>query len=447
MSKLSIHKLRNKMSEELLKNNDVNMGTINEHGMNEVPCTDQVNNEQSKGDISAADGQESQETLDEVPVDQNNQEKIKSKTLVTLLSFLVRKMPYKVHYLFSYRKAIKHGLKIAFLIGNREVYSSQIDKLYNELGSNSDKKFSNPVIVVSLERALRSGLRAVDADGKEITLDTPNLWLYVALLDGQHRLMVCLEHLDVDLDLELIDYDGNLMSFIQILNSMDKNWNNEDRKKSNLATGKSTNQLYIESEIIQREFGVSPKYAEYLLTFKRDATKKKDLIAGKDSTPYNEENGKRGHQLYKSIAYKFGDDKNVKRVEFIDAIVHVHSQNGDSNNQTFTRDMTCFITMIDDTTRNKIITRLANKNYGELKSTLLSDFQTFCSSHKDDMEDLEKEQDMKISKWKSQKETVAAKNDIIKTLKKGTPNEILANRKKVVTQNALKKTKQQTENK
>ena len=41
------------------------------------------------------DVQESQETLDEVPVDQNNQEKIKSKTLVTLLSFLVRKMPYK----------------------------------------------------------------------------------------------------------------------------------------------------------------------------------------------------------------------------------------------------------------------------------------------------------------------------------------------------------------
>ena len=71
------------MSEELLKNNDVSMGTINENGMNEVPCTDQVNNEQSKGDISAADGQESQETLDEVPVDQNNQEKIKSKTLVT----------------------------------------------------------------------------------------------------------------------------------------------------------------------------------------------------------------------------------------------------------------------------------------------------------------------------------------------------------------------------
>ncbi|MFT0467856.1 hypothetical protein, partial [Bacteroides thetaiotaomicron] len=82
-----------------------------------------------------------------------------------------------------------------------------------------------------------------------------------------------------------------------------------------------------------------------------------------------------------------------------------------------------------------------------LKSTLLSDFQTFCSSHKDDMEDLEKEQDMKISEWKSQKETVAVKNDIIKTLKKGTPNEILANRKKVATQNALKKTKQQTENK
>lgn len=400
-----------------------------------------------KENVQDVKGDDSQETLDEVPVDQNNQEKIKSKTLVVLLSFLVKKMLYKVHYLFSYREAIKHGLKIAFLIGNREVYSSQIDKLYNEISSSSDKKFSNPVIVVSLERALKSGLRAVDADGKEITLDTPDLWLYVAILDGQHRLMVCLEHLDVDLDLELIDYDGNLMSFIQILNSMDKNWNNEDRKKSNLATGKSTNQLYIESEIIQREFGVSPKYAEYLLTFKRDATKKKDLIAGKDSTPYNEENGRRGYQLYMAIAYKFGDEKNVKRVEFVDAIVHAHNQNGDSNNKTFTRDMKCFVTMMDDTTRNKIITRLANKNYGELKSTLFSDFQKFCSSHKDDMEDLEKEQDMKISEWKSQKETVAAKNDIIKTLKKGTPNEILANRKKVATQNALKKTKQQTENK
>lgn len=95
MSKLSIHKLRNKMSEESLKNNDVNMGTINENGLNEVSGTDQVNNEQSKGDISAADGQESQETLDEVPVGQNNQEKIKSKTLVTLLSFLIRRCHIK----------------------------------------------------------------------------------------------------------------------------------------------------------------------------------------------------------------------------------------------------------------------------------------------------------------------------------------------------------------
>ncbi|MCS3007736.1 hypothetical protein NXX98_07170 [Bacteroides thetaiotaomicron] len=79
------------MSEELLKNNDVNMGTINENGMNEVPCTDQVNNEQSKGDISAADGQESQETLDEVPVDQNNQEKNKVQNFSYFTFFLGQK--------------------------------------------------------------------------------------------------------------------------------------------------------------------------------------------------------------------------------------------------------------------------------------------------------------------------------------------------------------------
>lgn len=217
-------------------------------------------------------------------------------------------------------------MKIVFLVGNREIYASQMNKLYNQVNSSPDKKFSNPVIVVPLETALKNGLKAVDISGSEITLETPHLYLYLAVLDGQHRLMVALEHTDVDLSLELIDYDGDLMSFIEILNSMDKNWTNEDRKKTNLETGKSTNKLYTESSKMQREFGVSPKYADYLLTFKRDATKKADLIAGKDSTPFSEENAGRGYQLYKAIAYKFNDDKNIKKVEFIDAIVYVHNQ-------------------------------------------------------------------------------------------------------------------------
>lgn len=415
------------------------METINKNTIME----DQIDKsvvEQTKSDVSNVKDSDSQATTGASPVDTSNQEEPKSGAFSTLQSFLTGKIPYKKRYLFSYREAVQHGLKVAFLIGNREIYVNQMDKLYNELNQNSYKRFSNPAIVVPLEKALKNGLRATDINGKEITLDTPDLWLYVGVPDGQHRLMVCFEHPEIDMDLELIDYDGDLMSFIKILNSMDKNWNNEDRKKSNLATGKSTNKLYTESENIQRKFGVSPKYAEYILTFKRDATKKKDLIAGKDSIPYNEENGRRGYQLFMAIAYKFGDDKNIKKVEFIDSIVYAHSQNGDSNNQTFTRDMKCFITRMGDSIRNEIISQLKNKNYGTLNSLFLTGFQKFCSLHKEDMESIEKESDVKIAESMTQKET-AAKNDKIKILKKGTPVEILANRKNVAAQNALAKTK------
>jgi len=414
------------------------METINENGMNNIP--DHVGDVQVNREISTVEDSNSQATTGAGPVDQNVQDKAESETLPALQSFVESKISYRQHYLFSYRDAINKGLKIAFLIGNREVYASQMDKLYKELNSSKSAKFSNPAIIVSLDKALNNGLKAKDVDGKDITSDTPDSYLYVAILDGQHRLMVCLEHSNIDMDLELIDYDGDLMSYIQILNSMDKNWNNEDRKKSNLATGKSTNRLYTESEKIQHEFGVSPKYAEYILTFKRDATKKKDLIAGKESTPYNEENGCRGHQLYTAIAYKFENNKEIKKIEFIDAIVHAHAQNGDSHNQTFTRDMKCFIIMMGDTTKDTIISLLKDKNYGELKTTLSANFQDFCSLHENDMQSLEQEQEKKIKEWASQKKETTAKNGKIKALKKGTPNEILANRKNVAAQKVSKKT-------
>ena len=343
----------------------------------------------------------------------------------------------KEREVFSFKEAKDKGLKLAFIKGNRNVYSQQIDKLYKSVKGNH--KFSNNTICVLAKEILEKyeDIKLFDLNNNPIYLSSPDIESYVVVLDGQHRLVVCIEHTEeVDVDIELIECDENPLDKIKILNSFDKNWNNEDLKHHNLGIGKSTNRLYEEAQKIVEEFGVSTKYAEFILTFKEDASKKKDLLAGLDTTEYNELKGQRGKSILNATMYRFDTAKEVKKIQWIKAIKEAYEHLNDFEMPTFSKNIKNYICNLDDSMCDNIKELLREQNYGELNKTIISDFDEFRKKFNDRIDEIDTETDEKLKNYFNEQQAKAQEKGDIKVLKFGLPSDMIRNRNEIAKRKA-----------
>ena len=343
----------------------------------------------------------------------------------------------KERQVFSFKEAKKKGLKLAFIRGNRNVYVQQINKLYKSVKGH--KKFSNNTICVLAKEILEKyeDIKLYDRENKPIYLTSPDIDSHVVVLDGQHRLMVCILHPEeVDVDIELIECDENPLEKIKILNSFDKNWNNNDLKHHNKNTGKSTTQLYEEAQKIVDEFNVSTKYAEFILTFDEDASKKKDLLAGLDNMSYDEGTDQRGKSILYATMFQFNEAKEMKKVQWIKAILAAYKATSDSEKGMFGKEMKNFLCSLDESMCNNIKELLHIQNYGELNKTIVDEFKKFRKNFKDIIDELDIENEEKINNhFKAIKEKAQEKGDI-KVLKYGLPSDIIRNREEIAKKKA-----------
>ena len=82
--------------------------------------------------VSAQDGlaQQENENSSDNPEGERG---LNYKQVLTLLTMLGSSIKVFHRFIISLREAVKQGLKIAFIKGNRDVYSAQLDKLYADL--------------------------------------------------------------------------------------------------------------------------------------------------------------------------------------------------------------------------------------------------------------------------------------------------------------------------
>ena len=343
----------------------------------------------------------------------------------------------KERQVFSFKEAKEKGLKLAFITGNRNVYVQQINKLYKSVKGNN--KFSNNTICVLAKEILEKyeDIKLYDREDKPIHLTSPDIDSHVVVLDGQHRLMVCILHPEeVDVDIELIECDENPLEKIKILNSFDKNWNNNDLKHHNQNTGKSTTKLYEEAQKIVDEFNVSTKYAEFILTFDEDASKKKDLLAGLDNMSYDEGTDQRGKSILYATMFQFNEAKEMKKVQWIKAILAAYKATSDSEKGMFGKEMKNFLCSLDESMCNNIKELLRIQNYGELNKTIVDEFKKFRKNFKEIIDELDIENEEKINNhFKAIKEKAQEKGDI-KVLKYGLPSDIIRNREEIAKKKA-----------
>lgn len=355
--------------------------------------------------------------------------------LSTPLKDLVRsgnpQVPYSV--------AQANGCKPAFIVGNREINCRQLNKLEKDLKDRGLTKFANPCKVMQAKDLLAkdTNVSLVDLDGQTLTLSsTPDIDTYLAIIDGQHRVTCCEDDPEIDVDLEIIPAVEDVHSYIRILNTCDRNWNNEDLKESNVARNLSKSCLYEESKKVQSTYGVSSKLAEYGLTFVREASKKSDLVRGKDTTEFSESKAERGLGIFEASAFRFNKNQAYRKIQFMDAVVGVYNSLDDDKHSDFARDIRVCIAEMDDSVVEKIDQSIADKNYGTLNALFREEYTKFLSKAEAEILELKAKVDEGIRLYQ---ETLAkGEADTVSALKSGSPKDILANRKMIREEKARK---------
>lgn len=359
------------------------------------------------------------------PVADTSKGLIKSSQVATVLGLLGDALPKKTKHIILYSVAKQAGIKVAFLVGNREVYNAQIQALWKSV---KDKRmFDTGAHVVPLRPILEAfqDQKAYDIDGNVITLDTPDIDMYFAVYDGQHRIAVCESHPgEADVELELNDFNGeHPLESIKRMNSYSRNWNCNDLRVSNHASGKCKSAFFENVKTLQDIYGVTTKMAAYIVTFDREAIKKKDLIVGKDYDSYSETNAERGIGIYYAAMKNFGCPKELKKLEFWDAIFKTYNMTEDADKAHFARNMKLYMGTLSVSDRDKIVKYITDKDYGLLDSAVRDGYMKFCETEHSDEEEVKLDSD--ISLFSVSLRTQFESQTVNKPLKSGTVNDII----------------------
>lgn len=414
-------------------NSSINMEETRTDGQQAV-TTESMPTEQANVKLPTAEGE----------VDQQIEETAQEPSFVaTLLSLVGDKLPKKMKFAIMYSEAKKAGLKVVFLKGNREIYNAQLVALWKS--AKGQKHFSNGCYVVPLRPIQEAfpGIEVYDLDGNQVTLDSPDVDMCLVVYDGQHRIAVCELHPgEIDVLLELNEFDGcNPLDTIKNMNSLSKNWSGTDLRVSNVGAGISTNKLYEESENLQDRYGITSKLAEYVLTFQREATKKKDLVEGKDTTIYVDEHGNRGRGIFNAAMTSFNGAKEVKKIEFFDAVVSTYVSVKDVEKPTFARNMKLFMGTMAEPMREKVKKLITDKDYGTLKSEINKGYTDFCSAgHTEEtLLQMEADVDKAIADYVTDLQKKNQEKAARKPLKSGSVHEVIRHKRAVETKIANEK--------
>ena len=340
----------------------------------------------------------------------------------------------KMLYLASELK--KAGYTFCFDKENREINNNHVDELHERIKDEKYRRFSETLKVCEVKQALEQGRKVFDVNNNEITLNTPNLEKHFLILDGQHRWMVILENPKYDIWVDVVETD-NIGTYIDNLNNTSKAWNGEDVKHS--IRVQHENEVPVLDEIydFKSRFNVSEKFAELILTRKKEQYRLEDmkkLQSGEKD--FNADKFKvdpvfieTGENLMFAILHQFDAEKRVRKVEFIGSLVNIYDEIPDATKTDFEKNILTFLTTMDGIVKAEILKRIDAKDTQKLNSYVRKQYDTMLNKHSGELDELYTKAIEIIEKKKEDfetKENNSAKK--FKRLKTGSPADILKNR-------------------
>ena len=151
---------------------------------------------------------------------------------------------------------------------------------------------------------------------------------------------------------------------------------------------------------------------------------------------YDEGTDQRGKSILYATMFQFNEAKEMKKVQWIKAILAAYKATSDSEKGMFGKEMKNFLCSLDESMCNNIKELLHIQNYGELNKTIVDEFKKFRKNFKDIIDELDIENEEKINNhFKAIKEKAQEKGDI-KVLKYGLPSDIIRNREEIAKKKA-----------
>ena len=340
----------------------------------------------------------------------------------------------KMLYLASELK--KAGYVFCFDKENREINNNHVDELHERIKADKSGRFSETLKVCEVKQALEQGRKVFDVDNNEIRLDTSNLEKHILIVDGQHRWMVILENPEYDIWVDFVETD-NIGEYIDNLNNTSKAWNGEDVKHSIRVHYSGDVPVLDEINDFKDYFGVSEKYAEIMLTRKKEQFRlnfMKQIQSGEkefcaDKFKVNDTYNETGWSIMYSILHQFDKERKVRKIEFLEALFNIYDELVDEDKASFERNILIFLTSMDGITKAEILKRIAEKNTQRLNSYVRKQYDTLLGKQGVILEDLYSKA-MEIIKRKETELAAKAGNvsNKFRRMKTGSPSEILKNR-------------------
>ena len=356
-----------------------------------------------------------------------------------------RKMPQVL-----LRCLLEAGFIPAVVNENREIHSSNLKLLEDNLNDTGSNIFDEPAKAVWAKRVLEEGKSIMTFDGREIAADDPDIHKYFVIVEGQHRTVVCCLNPTIYLWVEFAKFNGPVMDYVGRLNNVRKGWDGNDIRHAVVEKHGDKVSILEETDKFKDYFGVTDKYAEEALTRKMDQFRRQELNEiqlGKrqpEAKYICDENKKAvGWNIMFATHIAAKGDKEalklVKRIGYLEAVYNIVDYlHKEEEKRDFELNISTFIAKIDGTQLEMIKKHLKANHIDDLKVYLHEQYISFVENHKNDIAELREENKEVID---SKAQEIAEANSASKSIpvvKLGSPDEVIKNRQDIAGQKAQK---------
>ncbi len=354
-----------------------------------------------------------------------------------------RKMPQVL-----LRCLLTAGFIPAVVNENREIHSSNLKLLEDNLNDTNSSIFDEPAKAAWAKRVLEEGKSIMTFDGHVIAADDPDIWRYFVVTDGQHRTVDCILNPEFNLWVEFAQFSGSVMDYVGRLNNVRKGWDGIDIRHAVVEKHGVKVSILEEIDKFKDYFGVTDKYAEMALTRKKDQFRRQELNEiqlGKrqPEAKYICDEDKKAvawNNMFATLIAVKGDKeglKLVKRIGYLEAVYNIVDYlHKEEEKRDFELNISTFIAKLDGTQLEKIKKHLKANHIDDLKVYLHEQYISFVENHKNDIAELREENKEVID---SKAQEIAEANSASKSIpviKLGSPNEVIDNRKAIAQKKA-----------
>ena len=356
-----------------------------------------------------------------------------------------RKMPQVL-----LRCLLTAGFIPAVVNENREIHSNNLKLLEGNLNDTGSNIFDEPAKVVWAKRVLEEGKSIMTFDGRVIAADDPDSRIYFVILDGQHRIVSCILHLEFNLWVEFAQFNGPVMEYVGRQNNVRKGWDGIDIRHAVVEMHGKKVSILEEIDKFKDCFGVTVKYAEEAITRNEDQFRRQELNEiqlGKrqpEAKYICDENKKAvgWNIMFATLIAAKGDKealKLVKRIGYLEAIYNIldYLHKADEK-RDFELNISTFIAKLDGTQLEKIKKHLKTNHIDELKKYLHQQYTSFVENHKNDIAELREENKEVIDSKAQEIAEANSESKSVPVVKIGSPDEVIKNRQDIAGQKAQK---------